>query len=343
MHVCLIFSLVACILIFFFVALVVYQPHISRDSPLTEDAYYTYIRVFQSTCVHNKAESFLFVSVCPITFLGPLQEKYKRELMSRKVLVGSLIICNKQHHQSWHHPAIGLVFIWYKKISQCTNNVVDDFFQSSLTFLASFDPTDCYEAGDGEPVDTYELPLSFFNTLVYRHTMPGDTVLDIHSGAGTCATAAFNNSRNCIVIEPDESAAQWISSRLRNCVASSDDEAELQNEIEQEASNFSEAVSSNSEVTKVTKFTKFTYKPAKSQHDEAKSASQATSEVDGWKCAQCNQYSEVKEEKTTCTECLASLHIKCAKLVEDNTSSWHTCLNSCQQVCIHTLPTKWCT
>ncbi len=299
--------------------------------------------------MQNKAASFLFVAICPLTSVGGLQKCFQHCIGTRKVLVGTLTLRNKQHYGAWHTPTVGLIFVWHGKVSECTNHIADGFFQTSLSFFAPFDPAaDAYKGGDGKPLDEYELPVSFFLSLVSRHAMPGDTVLDIHSGAGACASAAYSYGRNCIVIEPDSICAQWISTRLRSCTTISLTGSELEDEIEERANEFDEVVNSIGETSNVTrsyseatKVTSSTDELANSTASGPKHGSQRDGEAITWKCDHCGKHCEVDEEKTSCSNCSVTLHIRCAKSVGEEPELSYKCPIACEQVCIHTLPEKW--
>ncbi len=200
--------------------------------------------------------------------------------------------------------------------------------------------------------------MSFFTALIDHHTVPGDTVLDIHSGASACASAAFSYGRNCIVIEPDANCAQWINARLRARAASFGTDVDLENEITTQTCELDKLVAplgdsaappgdGNSTAPlgdSAAQPGDSAARPGDSAISTAsgtKSADEANGEVTESKCTHCGEQCEVDEDKTACCHCGATLHFYCAKPADDESENLYTCQTTCVQVCIHTLPLKW--
>ena len=59
----------------------------------------------------------------------------------------------------------------------------------------------CHDKGRFHPT---QKPLALFETLIEKHSKPGDVVLDCFSGSSTTAVAAYNKGRNFIGCEFDK-------------------------------------------------------------------------------------------------------------------------------------------
>ncbi len=72
-----------------------------------------------------------------------------------------------------------------------------------------------YASPDGDVVDETELPAAFYRKLLYRHTTPGDIVVDLFSGSRAFAWEAFTTGRSVIAVEQDAVRFHCICNRLR--------------------------------------------------------------------------------------------------------------------------------
>lgn len=175
-----------------------------------------YINVYQAVSCAITRQAFLFVCTCTLPQLGMLQERFSDLSSLRKksvIQVGTLTLARQRVSPDWTTPTMGLLYVW-KNFSDCTNKVQEGFLGVTQSFAFPSSTKGMYK-GNGKIVDATELPAGFCRKLISRHTEPGDWVIDLCSGSGAFALAAFAYGRNVVAVEKEATRFNWIASRLR--------------------------------------------------------------------------------------------------------------------------------
>lgn len=65
-----------------------------------------------------------------------------------------------------------------------------------------------------DKLDECEKAQQLYEVILSTHSNPGDTVIDLFAGSGTCAAASYKLGRNCILVEEDSKKCQKIKDRF---------------------------------------------------------------------------------------------------------------------------------
>lgn len=273
----------------------------------------TYLTTFKAVELMNTSPSWLFVAMCPLLQLGTLHERLREATKHKphKLMAGTLTtIPRSSNKASWQMTTVGVLFLWKGNYDHCTNTIKHSFASSSLSFVCSAPGKSIYHSADNKVVDPTELPPTFCQMLIDRHTLPGDTVVDLCSGSGALACQAFSVIRNVIAVEVDPTRFQWICTRLRAASAlPSQDLASVSTSTFESASRELECGT---------------------MHE--KMGGNEGCDLDDWNCALCDGHMKLAEQQMTCFRCKRKLHEGCAISQEDSGAKIYLCSLSCEQV-----------
>lgn len=271
------------------------------------------MKIYRYIEILNRSPSWLFVCTCSLLQIGLLRKGLEEVAHSSRIVkIGTLTWVSDLESKKWYNPTIGLIFLWKGNYADCTNNLRNGSFQNaSLSFLCQHDISQLYRGADYEIVEETELPSLFCQQLLLRHTVPGDTVLDLCAGSGAFTCQALCSGRNVIAVEDNKARYNAICNRARAVAIGTVSDATMQEEIDNQSKmdQISSAVLGFDNSDEIEEL--------ENQH--------AT-------CAHCSGKVNLKSQLARCQACGRHLHKSCSKTEGDGAGVFRRCPESCGPV-----------
>lgn len=181
-----------------------------------------YHRILNTIDCTNQRKSYLVIVICDLLQLAPLKERLETYHGSAKVHIRAATLHFQDYSTTddvWGTPTLGVLYIWMGQMSDLENKRGRHYPESSLCLTTQSVPSHVmYTHPNGKPVEPSQLSMELCRTLISRHSRITETVVDLCSGSGTFAAAAFLMGRSVIAVESDPLKFNAIVCRMR-CVA----------------------------------------------------------------------------------------------------------------------------